>query len=343
MRDPVARGRMVDLFKRSETLAELLGKRDYVSLQTGKWWEGNPRDHGFTEAMTHGDVTRGGRHGDEGLKIGREGMQPIYDFIDSAGGRPFFLWYAPLLPHEPHNPPARLLAKYQAAERPMEVARYYAMVEWFDETVGQLLDHLDRQRLLENTIVLYLADNGWIQPLAGQGQFDTRSKLSAYDAGARTPLIIRWPGHVRPGRDEETLVSTLDLAPTVLRAAAIESSFALPGLDLRDRRALGRREMLFGALYAHTAVDIHEPAANLLDRVVVRKDGWKLMLPHAPNRGVPLTMSGTMPGWKRFEPELYNVRADPEELNNQAAQRPDLVGELSAAIERWWSTTRGRP
>src|SRR6056297_614800 len=61
-----------------------LKKHGYLTLQTGKWWEGDPKDHGFTHAMTHGDELRGGRHGDKGLEIGRKTMQPIYDFVDEA-------------------------------------------------------------------------------------------------------------------------------------------------------------------------------------------------------------------------------------------------------------------
>ena len=339
-RDPVLRGQMVDIFRRSETLPELLSPRGYVSLQTGKWWEGDPREHGFTAAMTHGDVARGGRHGDEGLRIGREGMSPITDFIASAGEKPFFVWYAPFLPHTPHNPPERLLAKYEAPGRSAGVARYYAMVEWFDESVGQLMAYLDERGLRENTIVLYVADNGWIQEPGGRSGVDARSKLSSYEAGGRTPIMIRWPGQVRPGRDERTLASTLDLAPTVLRAAGLQPRPSLSGIDLRDRQALARRESVFGELFAHTAVDHRVPLANLVDRSVVRKDGWKLILPYAPNRTIPLTLGGNTPEWKRTELELYDVLTDPHERNDQSARRPELVADLSAEIEEWWPVRR---
>ncbi len=65
--------------------------------------------------MTHGDPARGGRHGDAGLAIGRQGIKPITLFIELARARkaPFFLWYAPMMPHQPHNPPERLLAHYR--------------------------------------------------------------------------------------------------------------------------------------------------------------------------------------------------------------------------------------
>lgn len=336
MRDPLARKAMVDIFQRNETLPELLGTAGYVSFQTGKWWEGSPTEHGFTEGMTHGDVSRGGRHGDEGLSIGREGMQPIFDFIQASGGRPFFLWYAPFLPHTPHTPPDRLLARYDAPGRTAEVARYLAMIEWLDESVGELMDYLDRSGLRESTLVFYVADNGWIQDPRGVSGVAARSKLSSYEAGTRTPIVVRWPGRVAPGRDERTLVSTLDLAPTVLRAAGLRPRPELPGIDLLDRDGLARRSMLFGELFAHTAVEVDDPVANLVDRSVVREDGWKLILPYAPNRDVAITIEGTLPGWKRFRPELFNVIADPFEQNDQAAHRPELVAELRSDIERWW-------
>ncbi len=336
-RDPAARAEMVAVFEQNVTVPELLGDQGYVSHQSGKWWEGDPTEHGFTAAMTHGIVEEGGRHGDEGLTIGREGMQPVLDFIDAADDDPFFIFYAPFLPHTPHNPPERLLEKYRASDRPEEVARYYAMVEWLDETVGELLDHLDREGLSRNTVVLYVADNGWIQAVGDEKMADTRSKMSPYDAGARTPILIRWPGVIQPGRDEETLVSTLDLAPTMLRAANVEPMPALPGTDLRDSEALADREMVFGALFAHTAVDLYNPAANLKVRYVVREDGWKLILPHVPNRDVVLMIDGAASDWMGVDPELYDVIEDPHERNNRAGDRPDLVDELRADIDTWWT------
>ena len=67
-------------------------EQGYISFQSGKWWEGHHSRGGFTGGMTHGDPQRGGRHGDEGLKIGRQGLAPVLSFIDSAKDKPFFLW-----------------------------------------------------------------------------------------------------------------------------------------------------------------------------------------------------------------------------------------------------------
>ncbi len=121
------RGLMLEHVRRLPTLPKLLTEKGYISFQSGKWWEGNYREGGFTAGMTHGDVKRGGRHGDEGLKIGRQGLKPIYEFIESRGDKPFFLWYAPMMPHQPHNPPQRLLDKYAGKTDSPHVAKYWAM------------------------------------------------------------------------------------------------------------------------------------------------------------------------------------------------------------------------
>jgi uncharacterized sulfatase len=335
-RDVEARAQMEAVFAQSETVVELLGRSGYASHQSGKWWEGNPLDHGFTAAMTHGDVTRGGRHGDDGLVIGREGLGPIYEFIEATRSTPFFLWYGVFLPHTPHNPPERLLEKYQVPGRAEPVARYYAMVEWLDETVGELCDYLDENGLADNTVVLYIADNGWLSAEDRAQQAKVRAKMSPYDMGVRTPVMIRWPGKVPPGRDDVTLVSSVDLVPTMLRAAGIEPSPELPGIDLLDREALSKRDRVFGETSAHTAVDIEDPAANLKYRSVVRSDGWKLILPYTPNREVTLTIRGTIADWMRFEPELYQLVDDPHETKDLAAERPDIVAELRASLQKWW-------
>jgi uncharacterized sulfatase len=101
------------------TLPRLLAQKGYLSLETGKWWQGHFRRGGFTHGMT-----RGQRHGDEGLKIGRETMQPIHDFMAEATRqqKPFFIWYAPMMPHEPHTPPERLLVKYKDLTPSLPVA-----------------------------------------------------------------------------------------------------------------------------------------------------------------------------------------------------------------------------
>ena len=105
---------IISAFEKQNTLPDMLKEKGYLSFQTGKWWLGNHKDGGFDYGMTHGDPKRGGRHGDYGLEIGRKGLDTINSYVNLAlkEKKPFFLWYAPFLPHAPHTPPQRLLDKY---------------------------------------------------------------------------------------------------------------------------------------------------------------------------------------------------------------------------------------
>lgn len=316
--------RLIHHIEEVPTLPRLLGDEGYVSLQTGKWWEGNSARGGFTQGMTHGDPERGGRHGDAGLTIGRKGVQPIYDFIEAAGQKPWFVWYAPFLPHSPHNPPQRLLDKYSAPDKSIHMARYQAMCEWFDETCGELLSYLDEHDLAENTLVVYVADNGWIQDPAS-AHYAPKSKRTQYDGGLRTPIMLRWPGHIKPAMYKDTLVSSVDLAPTILHAAGIEPPREMPGLnllDVCDNDGRTDRDAIFGAIYDHDIIDVDNPAASLRYRWVVKGD-WKLIVPTDESKPV----------------ELYNLKNDPHETDNLAAANADRVKDLTATLDAWWSPT----
>jgi arylsulfatase A-like enzyme len=317
------RAAMVARFEKSPSLAKLLGEKGYVSHQSGKWWEGNAcRCGGFTEGMTHGDPARGGRHGDDGLVIGRQGLTPVFDFLDRAkkDGKPFYAWYAPIMPHAPHNPPDRLLKKYTGQTPSLHVAKYRAMCEWFDETIGDLLAKVDALGLADNTIVVYLHDNGWIQD-PDSANYAPKSKQSQYDGGVRTPILVRWPKKVKPA-ESDVPASSVDLAPTLLTAAGLAPTKDMTGVNLLDPAAVAKRDAVFGEIFLHTAVDVSRVKPNLRYRWVVRGT-WKLILPEAANS----------PGQSA---ELYDLTADPNEQTNLAAKHPDKVAELTKALDGWW-------
>lgn len=333
------REKLIAQFDRHPSLAELLGAAGYLSHQSGKWWEGGFARGGFTYGMTRGFPEPGGRHGDDGLKIGREGMAPVLEFIDHAVAeqKPFFVWYAPFLPHDPHTPPDRLFRQYQ--ERGVasdHVARYYAMVEWFDETCGELLGHLGARGLAHNTLVVYIGDNGWIQREEGPG-FAPRSKQSANEGGVRQPTMFRWPGVIRPGNRGEQLCSSVDIVPTALAAAGVTVPDHLPGFSLlpvlKSGEPTPRREV-FGETFAHDVADIDQPEASLLCRWVI-EDRWKLLL----------TYDGRLGRYARHHPrtekrpQLFDLLADPHENRNLAAQHPEVVARLAAIIQNWWPVT----
>lgn len=314
---------MVALVDETPTLPRLLGAAGYRSLQTGKWWLGDFRRGGFTHGMTHGDPDRGGRHGDEGLAIGRRTMQPIEDFIAEAGETPFLVWYAPFLPHTPHDPPPELLDKYLARTDSPSVARYWANCERFDESCGGLLDLLEATGHADDTIVLFVTDNGWIQDPVGR-RYAPRSKRSPYDMGLRTPIMVRWPGRVEPGR-VSTPVSSIDLAPTILAACSLEPAASMPGLDLLDGEAVEARPAIFGDVHLHNARDVHDPAANLTHRWCIA-DGWKIIVPNPAN--VPADRI-----------ELFHLAEDPMETTDLADRHPERVEAMSKMIDDWWAAT----
>jgi len=303
------------------TLPRLLAQRGYASFQSGKWWQGDFRGGGFTHGMTQGN-----RHGDVGLDIGRKTLQPIFDFITEAQSnrQPFLVWYAPMMPHQPHTPPDRLFEKYKSRTPSQHVTRYWAMIEWFDETCGQLLDYLDQRRLATNTLVLYVTDNGWITD-PEKGGFAPKSKQSPYDGGLRTPILVRWPGHVTPVRSSQ-LASSLDILPTVLAAAGIPLPPGVRGINLLDTAAVAKRTTLFGECFTHSAVDLTQPARNLRWRWAI-EDNWKLIVPD------PINQPGSAV-------ELYNLAADPDEETNLALNERQRAGDLRRRLEAWWNPSR---
>lgn len=329
------RGQIIEKIDEVQTLPELLRKRGYVSLQTGKWWEGSYQRGGFDEGMTRGFPELGGRHGDDGLSIGRDGLEVITQFIDKADaeGRPFFVWYAPFMPHTPHTPPDRLLANYQDKDLTESIAKYYAMIEWFDETNGQLFDHLDKQGLRENTMVVYVADNGWITNPEEVNRFLPRSKQSPDEGGVRTPIIFSLPGELAPQRRPE-LASSIDIVPTLLGAAGLEVPDDLPGINMFPHLQLGtpiEREAIFGEGFAHDMADIIDPEASLLYRWVI-EGNWKLILSYDGRNDSYQEYHADLRGG----PRLYNLSVDENEATNLASKHPEIVSALSARLAEWY-------
>ena len=326
------------------TLPRLLQAAGYASLQTGKWWQGDFARGGFTEGMTKGE-----RHGDEGLAIGRGTMKPIEEFIRRCRdeGRPFLVWYAPMLPHDPHDPPQELVDHYAAFTDSIHVARYWGNVERFDRTVGSLLDFLDGEGLSADTLVVSITDNGWIQDRAA-ARFAPRSKLSPYDGGVRTPIMLRRPGTIEP-RTSGALASAIDIVPTVLAACGVNPPQGLPGLNLLDERAVAGRKQVFGECFTHTIVDLDDPAKSLLWRWTVCDD-WKLIVPAPPATGRRFASwegrhvdDVSRERYMRGDVELFDVAADPGETRNVAAEHPEVVDRLRTALDAWWSPVAPSP
>ena len=329
------RAQLISYLDRFETLPNLLTEKGYLSHQSGKWWEGNFKHGGFTHGMTRGFPQPGGRHGDDGLKIGRNGLKPIEDFVDHSmkENKPFFLWYGVFLPHTPHNPPERLLNPYKELGLPISIAKYYAMCTWFDETCGQLIDLLEKRNLRDDTIIVYVTDNGWIQNPEKNG-YAPRSKQTPYEGGIRTPIMFSWPnGGLKNGKRKD-VVSSIDLFPTVLAATGARTPKGLPGLNLLDNLKNEKpikRKGIFGETFAHDIADVENPEDSLLFRWTI-EGKWKLLLTYD---GEVNRYKTTHPR-KEKRPQLFNLLKDAEEENNLAEKNPDVVAKLVSKIDNWW-------
>jgi len=203
-----------------------------------------------------------------------------------------------------------LLKKYQDKVDSPHVAKYYAMCEWFDETCGQLLDYLDKKKLSDDTLVVFVTDNGWIQ-LTKRSGYAPKSKRSPNDGGVRTPIMLRWPGKIKPAKYNMPVIS-VDLAPTILAACGLKPDAAMQGINLLDicKGEKPKRKAVFGEVFAHDQVDIDDPVPSLLYRWCVQ-DRWKLIL-----------------SAKSANPQLFDILADPHETKNLAAANAAVVKQL---------------
>lgn len=334
------------LIQNVPTLPRILARHGYACLQTGKHWEGSYQTAGFRHGMTlgkpanrlgqvtgtrqqaNGDWVAHG-NGDAGLVIGRETMQPIYDFVDEfAGNQPFFVWYAPFLPHTPFDAPAKFRRLYDGKKIPEHLLPYYAEIARFDETVGELLQHLEKKSLIDNTFIIFVSDNGFRPNKTKHEQQNDRSKLSQYEDGLRTPILLSWPGHIKPAEHTE-LVHTVDLVPTILSNLCFngEITARMKGKNLMPA-ALGAGVLperpAFGAIYPNDARVLGAPSQHLRGRWM-RSGDFKLLIPG--------------PAKNPIAKALFNLKDDPHEQTNLIDQpnQATRIIRMSKLLDQWWA------
>lgn len=358
------------------TFAEKLRAAGYYTAAAGKWHLGEAVKNRFDdvfEASTAGFVlpTGPGSRTDSGRESAREGATEAPRMIARAPSgceawlptlrnrpkdRPFFLWLAALDPHREYedgalDPPHRLTDIVVPPHLPdvpavrEDLRLYYDEIGRLDTYVGRVVAELDRQGVAGNTLILFISDNGRPFP---------RDKTTLYDGGIRTPWIVRWPDRVAAGGVTDSLVSAVDIAPTFLRAADLPSSATFEGvsfLPVLDDPTVSVRDHVFAEDHWHDYEDHGRSIGN---------QRWKLI--RNDYRDLPATPSadaGRSPTWQtmlsmrrddalnsaqtacfrspRSRYELYDLGADPDELNNLAddpAHRP-VLKRLQAALDDW--------
>lgn len=310
------------------TLPRQLARQGYRSFQGGKHWEGDFAMAGFDAGTSTELVLEGSGAGHD--TFGRTTLSPLADFLDALEpGEPFFALAAPMLPHTPLDPPEELILRYlDVGWLSLGAILYYANVTRLDDTIGAMLAMLDERGLRDDTLVIYVSDNGWEQApdrdhFLGLVLGGDRGKASSGELGFRSPLVFRWPGVVPAGRVLDDLVTFEDLHATLLRYAGAPLPPDHRGFDLRPR------------IHAEPgAVPARDHVLGHVDRGRSPPEQVDPARPSTYTRHDPATWLRTA-GWRyvewteRGEHALYRIEEDPFEADDRSAAHPALVDWLA--------------
>ncbi len=320
-----------------QTLPKYLDEKGYTSFQGGKWWEFSYENGGFTEGMSTGWTKEDRKSndffyklmGNEGLKLGRVTNQPVYDFIEKQKDNPFFVWYAPDLPHYPLNAADKYYNIYKDLNLSESAKRYYANVTWFDDNIGELTGYFEEKGLMENTLFIYVNDNGWDQTPTAEYRHDSlrwhnggpKGKGSYYDQTFRTPIIFTWKGTLPQAQVKNELISSMDVLPTILDYVAIQKPEHLRGRSYRDNIETGNdegRDMVFGKI-----TQLFDP--NNKTFMGQPANGYWVRTPryhYVQDIG-------------NDEELLFHMESDPMNDENIAAENPEITAKFKEAIGNW--------
>ena len=218
------------------TFVELLKESGYWTAQAGKWHLGDAvkdRFHVVKDGLTIGFDADAEDNG--GVERDGSGAEEWVSLLEERpADQPFFLWLAAVDPHriyeehaidDPHSVDDVVVPPYlpDTEEVRRDLALYYDEITRMDDYIGLVMEKLDEQEVEENTLVLFISDNGRPFP---------RDKTTLLDGGIKTPWIIRWPATIEAGTVSPSLVSSVDIAPTFLSLAGIPVPGTFEGMDI---------------------------------------------------------------------------------------------------------------
>jgi len=308
------------------TLAQALRDAGYYTAILGKWHLGSwysrhlPMQRGFDHQYGYyGALIDTFTKMREGVYDWHRDQQPInepgyttfliadefartLDRLDPA--KPFFFYVAFNAVHGPHDAPPEYLKKYESVKGGR--AKEYPMLECMDVAIGRMLDSLKQKGLLDNTLVIFFNDNG---APAGIGNAPYRGhKGENYEGGVRVACALRWPGHVKSGATVDEMLHAVDLYPTLVKLAGGSPAQPLP-LDGRD---------------AWPTITDDQPTPH--KEIVLSVPGF--------DRSETGPASIRVGDLKLVGDELYDIRNDPYEKQNIAAQRPDEVRQMKSRLRQ---------
>lgn len=301
-----------------------------------------------------------GPNGDKQFAWHSRDLNALNDFLDTAGERPFFMWVGFTDPHRPYkegafdppqspsnvNVPPYLID--DAATR-RDLALYYDFIRRMDARIGDYMRTLKSRELLNNTLVIFLSDNGAPFP---------RAKGTVYDAGIKTPFVLQWPAKMAAGLQSDALISMIDLAPTLLTAVgmALPEQFQgrpIEGL-LTDDDIVGR-EYIFSERNWHNADEhirsVRSKHHKLIENAYIDKPfGWASDIGKSPSfksllgakqAGTLNTAQALIFQVPRDQYEFYDLMNDPYELNNliNAPEHEKAIATLKSVLDDWKKDT----
>lgn len=319
---------------KTPTVTRLLQKAGYATGHFGKWHLGadpKPEAYGIDRYHT------GMRGPNARVRSSEVIADETIAFIESHKDAPFYINTWVYDPHSPLHPTDEMLAPYKGLSPGWgnhygALQVYYGVLTNLDKQIGRILDKLDQLGLSENTVVVFSSDNGpedGIIPFtshyggaASAGPFRGQ-KRSLYEGGIRLPFIVQWPGKAPAGKvDDATVIGGVDWLPTVCRLAGVEPAANMPldGEDLSGAlmgKPMARRKPLMWEWRG----PVYGSPLNQAPMLAIREGKWKLLI---------------NPDGSRVE--LYDIPADPSEVENLAARRPTVVKRLSARVLAWQKT-----
>ena len=327
------------------TMAEALKGGGYRSACIGKWHNGE--QYPFTPAGQGFDDVFGFNNGhwnnyfDATLLRGTEPeptkgyisdvlTDEAMKFINAHQKQPFFCYLAFNAPHSPYQVPDKYFDKFKAKGFEDNVAAFYGMCENIDDNVGRLLAQLDELQLAENTIVLFLTDNGGTAGVKIYNAGMRGGKVSVHEGGSRVPLFMRWPAAKWTPHVVTPIVSHIDLFPTLIDLCGVTAPNG-PKLDGVSLRPLleGKDGWPERTLFTHNPIDETNKYPG-----AVRTQRYRLVReikgPAGGSKAKANDDSATP--W-----QLYDMKADPGEKDDIATANPDIVKRLAAKYDAWFT------
>ena len=237
--------------------------------------------------------------------------------------KPFFLYLAHYAVHTPIQGDDRFLQKYFDKGMDSTEAQYATMVEGMDKSLGDLMDHLDEKGIDENTVILFMSDNGGLSAVARGGEKHTHNwplssgKGSAREGGIREPMIVKWPGRVAPNSKSDGLVIIEDFFPSILEMAQTLNYLLVQQVDGQSFIPLleGKTVNKERALFWHYPNRWGPQGPGIGATSTIRKGNWKLIYYHAS---------------RSFE--LFDLENDIGETQNLADDAPEKLKSLAQEL-----------